>query len=136
MKDEHDRNDEVSSKRKSDDSVDRKRVDFPRRAHREEYGAEVAPPTSYRREEVKRKDAVPVKHEADRIAESSGKVSGYVGLACGIASLFMWSIVLGPAAAVLGYYAYANGHKTSGAWSMGLGIVATLSYFFMIPFAR
>ncbi|WP_413775748.1 hypothetical protein [Paenibacillus sp. LS1] len=114
----------------------RMRVDYPRKAHREEYGAEVAPPTVVRTGGTERAEPVPEKHEADRVMESTGKVAGYMGLAFGIASLFMWSIVLGPAAAVLGYYAYVNGRKTAGAWSIGLGVVATLSYFFMIPFAR
>ncbi|OMF64648.1 hypothetical protein BK141_13270 [Paenibacillus sp. FSL R5-0765] len=114
----------------------RMRVDYPRKTHREEYGAEVAPPTVVRTGGTERSEPVPEKHEADRVMESTGKVAGYMGLAFGIASLFMWSIVLGPAAAVLGYYAYVNGRKTAGAWSIGLGIVATLSYFFMIPFAR
>ncbi|PQP80546.1 hypothetical protein C0Q44_27660 [Paenibacillus sp. PCH8] len=121
----------------SDSEKQRNRVDYPRKAYREEYGAEVAPPTAVRTERsVERSTEVPEKHEADRVMESTGKVAGYMGLAFGIASLFMWSIVLGPAAAVLGYYAYVNGRKTAGAWSIGLGIVATLSYFFMIPFAR
>ncbi|MDP9699400.1 hypothetical protein [Paenibacillus sp. FSL K6-1558] len=116
----------------------RQRVDYPRKAYREEYGAEITPRATVRTRESNRvdSDAVPQKHEADRVMESTGRVAGYMGLAFGIASLFMWSIVLGPAAAVLGYYAYVNGRKTAGAWSIGLGIVATLSYFFMIPFAR
>ncbi|ETT29283.1 hypothetical protein BK124_13325 [Paenibacillus amylolyticus] len=119
-----------------DGEKQRMRVDYPRKAHREEYGAEVAPPTVVRTGGTERAEPVPEKHEADRVMESTGKVAGYMGLAFGIASLFMWSIVLGPAAAVLGYYAYVNGRKTAGAWSIGLGVVATLSYFFMIPFAR
>lgn len=112
-----------------DGEKQRMRVDYPRKAHREEYGAEVAPPTVVRTGGTERAEPVPEKHEADRVMESTGKVAGYMGLAFGIASLFMWSIVLGPAAAVLGYYAYVNGRKTAGAWSIGLGIVATLSYF-------
>lgn len=119
-----------------DGEKQRMRVDYPRKVHREEYGAEVAPPTVVRTGGTERAEPVPEKHEADRVMESTGKVAGYMGLAFGIASLFMWSIVLGPAAAVLGYYAYVNGRKTAGAWSIGLGVVATLSYFFMIPFAR
>ncbi|OMF06510.1 hypothetical protein BK129_12665 [Paenibacillus amylolyticus] len=119
-----------------DGEKQRMRVDYPRKAHREEYGAELAPPTVVRTGGTERAEPVPEKHEADRVMESTGKVAGYMGLAFGIASLFMWSIVLGPAAAVLGYYAYVNGRKTAGAWSIGLGVVATLSYFFMIPFAR
>ncbi|WP_338540197.1 hypothetical protein [Paenibacillus tundrae] len=120
----------------SEDKKSRERVDYPRREHREEYGAEVAPPTAVHTERSERPVSTQENHEADAVMESTGRVAGYVGLASGIASLFMWSIVLGPVAAVLGYYAFVNGRKTAGAWSMGLGIVATLSYFFMIPFAR
>ncbi|WP_440111129.1 hypothetical protein [Paenibacillus sp. QZ-Y1] len=119
------------------DEKQRQRVDYPRRSYKEEYGAEVAPPTgSIRTESTERRDHTPVKHEADGVVKSTGRISGYMGLAFGIASLFMWSIVLGPAAAVLGYYAFVNGRKTAGAWAIGLGAVATLSYFFMLPFAR
>ncbi|MBR2563577.1 MAG: hypothetical protein IKE29_03040 [Paenibacillus sp.] len=116
----------------------RQRVDYPRKAYREEYGAEMAPQATVRSRETERTSSreIPEKHEADGVMRSTGRVAGYTGLAFGIASLFMWSIVLGPAAAVLGYYAYVNGRKTAGAWAIGLGIVATLSYFFMLPFAR
>lgn len=80
-----------------DGEKQRMRVDYPRKAHREEYGAEVAPPTVVRTGGTERAEPVPEKHEADRVMESTGKVAGYMGLAFGIASLFMWSIVLGPA---------------------------------------
>ncbi|WP_410514488.1 hypothetical protein PaeBR_08890 [Paenibacillus sp. BR2-3] len=107
-----------------------RRVDYPRRdrEHREEYAAEVTPykaPASM---------LAPAEDAGETIAD--GKTMGYVGLGFGIASLFLWSIVLGPVAAVIGYFAYNRGQKTTGAWAMGLGIVATLSYFVMIPFAR
>ncbi|MNJ77240.1 hypothetical protein D3C77_746870 [compost metagenome] len=72
----------------------------------------------------------------EQVINNSGRISGYVGLAAGIASLFMWSIVLGPIAAVLGFFAYVNGSKTTGIWSIGLGALATLSYFAFIPFVR
>jgi hypothetical protein len=112
-----------------------RRVDYPRRnrEHREEYAAEVSPvPIHARNASVDdRKET-----EDAEGTDSGSRVMGYTGLAFGIASLFIWSIVLGPAAAILGYFAYARGQKTTGAWAMGLGIVATLSYFVMIPFAR
>lgn len=106
----------------------RNRVDFPRKDHREEYATEVAPPmdTSVRRE----------KNEESTADQSTGRTAGYVGLGLGIASLFMWSVILGPIAAVVGYYAYNKGSRTTGAWSIGLGILATLSYFILIPFSR
>jgi len=111
-----------------------KRVDYPRldREHREEYAAEVSPLPVYasHRAGGKAEAGEPEK------AMSGSRTMGYVGLAFGIASLFMWSIILGPVAAVMGYFAYVRGQKTTGAWAMGLGIVSALSYFVMIPFAR
>lgn len=104
----------------------RNRIDFPRKDHREEYAAEVAPPV----------DASARRVDEDKADLSTGRTVGYVGLVLGIASLFMWSVILGPIAAVVGYYAYSKGSKTTGAWSIGLGILATLSYFILIPFSR
>ncbi|MFE4711297.1 MULTISPECIES: hypothetical protein [unclassified Paenibacillus] len=127
---------------RSEETSDRKkvifrprRVDYPRREreHREEYAAEVSPvPTQLRNATVKDRT------EDDEVegTDSGSRVMGYTGLAFGILSLFIWSIVLGPAAAVIGYFAYARGQKTTGAWAIGLGIVAALSYFVMTPFAR
>ncbi|NUU62380.1 hypothetical protein [Paenibacillus agri] len=127
---------------RSEETSDRKkvilrprRVDYPRREreHREEYAAEVSPvPTQLQNATVKDRT------EDDEVdgTDSGSRVMGYTGLAFGILSLFIWSIVLGPAAAVIGYFAYARGQKTTGAWAIGLGIVAALSYFVMTPFAR
>ncbi|AIQ75973.1 hypothetical protein [Paenibacillus odorifer] len=111
-----------------------RRVDYPRRdrEHREEYAAEVNPVPMQVRDAPRI-----VEERKDSEAEYSGsRVMGYVGLGMGIASLFIWSFILGPIAAVVGYYSYVKEQKTLGAWAMGLGIVATLSYFVMIPFAR
>ncbi|MGZ0042166.1 hypothetical protein [Paenibacillus ottowii] len=128
--------DHTNDKHKHEDPASRQRVDYPRhvqersakRHHREEYAAEVAPgsPVATRNEDKGQ----------DQVINNSGRISGYVGLAAGIASLFMWSIVLGPLAAVLGFFAYVNGSKTTGIWSIGLGALATLSYFAFIPFVR
>lgn len=136
---------------------ERKRLDFPRRDHsehsvthnnnhsdKEEYASEISPtasvgPTNW--DTTEHRDNRSEGAEAERadtdVADNSiGRTVGYVGVGLGIASLFLWSIVLGPLAAVLGFYAYSQGAKTSGGWSIGLGIVATLSYFFLIPFTR
>ncbi|MBW4080113.1 DUF5353 domain-containing protein [Paenibacillus sp. S150] len=111
-----------------------RRVDYPRRdkVHNEEYAAEISPlPAHVQRTHIRGAEA------KEETGESSGRPSiGYIGLGFGIVSLFIWSIIMGPVAAVLGFYAYANGQKTAGAWAIGLGIISTLSYFVMIPFAR
>ena len=108
-----------------------RRVDYPRREreHREEYAQEIVPLPNRVPQITKE-----ISDQAQTVV--GGRTMGYVGLAFGIASLFMWSVVLGPIAAVIGYFAYGRGQKTTGAWAMGLGIVAALSYFVMIPFAR
>jgi hypothetical protein len=112
----------------------RSRVDYPRRdpAHNEEYAAEVSPPLT----QLPRTGGGNAEKQETSGEHSDSKRMGYVGLAFGIVSLFIWSIIAGPIAAVLGYYAYGHGQKTAGAWAMGLGIVSTLSFFVMIPFAR
>ncbi|OKP69520.1 hypothetical protein A3842_25805 [Paenibacillus sp. P3E] len=134
-------------KRSDDSSLDRdsrqkiilrpRRMDYPRRdrALNEEYAAEINPlPAHVHRGHITGADAEEAKKEDG--TNTGSRTIGYVGLGFGIVSLFIWSIILGPIAAVLGYYAYARGQKTAGAWAMGLGIVSTLSYFIMIPFAR
>ncbi|NQX44542.1 hypothetical protein HQN87_04285 [Paenibacillus tritici] len=112
----------------------RSRVDYPRRdrRHNEEYAAELSPPAQLQRTTVREED----QRSTGGVNEGEDRRIGYIGLGFGVVSLFIWSIILGPVAAVLGYYAYARGQKSAGAWSMGLGIVSTLSYFVLIPFAR
>ncbi|NMO94810.1 hypothetical protein [Paenibacillus lemnae] len=109
----------------------RDRTDYPRRNYQEEYGAEMTPygVNTVRHEQTVEKETG---HEDIR----TGKAVGYVGLIIGIAALFMWSVILGPIAAVTGYYSYTKGSRTLGAWSIGLGLLATISYFVLIPFAR
>lgn len=112
------------------------RTDYPRmphEEHNEEYAAEFAP-TRTAFTETERQEINPDNTGAK--GREAGKTVGYIGVGLGIASLFMWSIILGPIAAVLGFYAYSQGRKASGAWAAGLGIVATLSYFVLIPFTR
>ncbi|GAA0411886.1 hypothetical protein [Paenibacillus motobuensis] len=134
---------------------ERERLDYPRKDHsehsvtnnnnnsdKEEYASEISPtvgPTNWdtvERRENRSEGAEVERSDTDVADNSIGRTVGYVGVGLGIASLFLWSIVLGPLAAVLGFYAYSQGAKTSGGWAIGLGIVATLSYFFLIPFTR
>lgn len=118
----------------------KQRVDYPRKTHREEYAVEVAPlRTAANRETLSERtegNGVGTANRSQADTAGAGKTVGYVGVGLGIASLFMWSIILGPLAAVMGFYAYSQGNKTSGAWAIGLGIVSTLSYFVLIPFTR
>ncbi|MEK5644405.1 MULTISPECIES: hypothetical protein [Paenibacillus] len=119
----------VRDDRKADAAV--KRTDLYKK-DREEYAAEVAPAPSVRRDEVRTSDDA----ENRNAVQNYGRTAGYVGVGFGVLSLFMWSIILGPLAAVIGFYAYSQGSKVWGGWAMGLGILATISYFVLVPFAR
>ncbi|GGH26573.1 DUF5353 domain-containing protein [Paenibacillus segetis] len=119
-------------------SGNKQRTDYPRKSHQEEYSAEVVPREVLRgnntREE--RHDRSDDTVDSDVMDSSMGTTVGYIGIGLGILSLFMWSIVLGPIAAIMGFYAYSQDRKTTGAWAMGLGVLATLSYFILIPLMR
>ncbi|MGP0587539.1 hypothetical protein [Paenibacillus timonensis] len=124
-------------------SSGKSRTDYPRKVDREyheEYAAEVTPAGTFSGNVVRGERAEKTRDadRSDRVdgVRTAGRTVGYVGVGLGIASLFMWSIILGPLAAVMGFYAYSQGNKTSGAWAIGLGIVSTLSYFVLMPFTR
>lgn len=131
---EHSENESIRKER----ILHAKRVDYPRleqdhnEEYAEEYAAEVAPaPARIYHDDNPDKDV-----DAGMMDSRTGQLAGYVGLAFGVVSLFMWSIVLGPLAAIIGFYAYSQGKKATGGWSIALGILATLSYFVLMPFAR
>ncbi|WP_237691077.1 DUF5353 domain-containing protein [Paenibacillus caui] len=108
------------------------RIDYPRRTlSREEYATEF---------DAVRDRKVQENRDTDRTNDdntvNTGRVAGIAGIVLGVLALFMWTIVLGPVAAVLGYYAYSQDSRTVGAWGLALGVIATLSYFVLIPFVR
>lgn len=114
-----------------------RRMDYPRkdREHQEEYATDITPaPMQTQGTNATSSRTNGIQNSEESLQDS--QLTGYVGLAFGVASLFFWSIILGPLAAVIGYYAYVKEQKTLGAWAIGLGIVSTLSYFVMIPFVR
>lgn len=107
------------------------RVDYPRRTlTHEEYAAEFDTIRGQKMQEQRSSQSA-----ADSSADS-GRIVGVIGIVLGVLALFMWTIVLGPVSAVLGYFAYSQGKRTLGAWGLALGVIATLSYFILIPFVR
>lgn len=109
------------------------RIDFPRKTNQEEYAAEIYP--TQRVEDQRQVYSDRDSDNVDTDSIDAGKTTGYVGVGIGIASLFMWSLVLGPVAAVLGLVAFNQGRKTSGGWAIGLGALSVLSYF-LLPMGR
>ncbi|MDF2927092.1 MAG: hypothetical protein K0R57_6006 [Paenibacillaceae bacterium] len=59
---------------------------------------------------------------------------GWIAMVAAVASLFYWPAVLAPAAAVLGVIAFIRGSKALGAWSVALGLVSLLAYFYLVPY--
>ncbi|MNJ56488.1 hypothetical protein D3C77_520380 [compost metagenome] len=119
------------SGKSSGHSNDNGRIDFPRKSNQEEYAAEIHPTKNI---EDYRQVYNDTDSEQDRSVDA-GKTTGYFGVGLGIASLFMWSLVLGPVAAILGLVAFNQGRKTSGGWAIGLGALSVLSYF-ILPVLR
>lgn len=91
--------------------------------------AELAPSMSA--DETKQANAADTADE-DRSADA-GRATGLFALAMAAASLFVWPLPLGLAAAVLGFYSYRQGSRMLGVWSITLGLIAALSYLVFIP---
>lgn len=100
----------------------------PDKTHQEEMAAELAAPglmgvaSEGERREYARKET-----------RSAGVAVGWAGLAIAVLSWFVWPVVLGIAAAVLGFIAFRQGSRGLGTWSITLGLIAALSYLVLIP---
>lgn len=67
-------------------------------------------------------------------AQSGGYALGWVSLVFAIASWFIWPVLLGATAAVLGFIAYRQGARGLGGWSMAIGIIAIAINLIIVPF--
>lgn len=65
---------------------------------------------------------------------SSGYALGWVSLIFAIASWFIWPVLLGASAAVMGYIAYRQGARGLGGWAMAIGLVAVALNLVIVPF--
>lgn len=65
---------------------------------------------------------------------SAGYTLGWVSLVFAIASWFIWPVLLGASAAVLGFMAYRQGARGLGGWSMAIGIIALALNLVIVPF--
>ncbi len=63
----------------------------------------------------------------------AGKTIGWIGLIAAIASFFVLGSILGPAAVVVGFMAFAKGRRKLGMWSMGLGIISFVLFLIALP---
>lgn len=66
--------------------------------------------------------------------ETGGYTLGWVSLVFAVASWFIWPVLLGATAAVLGFIAYRQGARGLGGWSMAIGIIALALNLIIVPF--
>ncbi|PZD93919.1 hypothetical protein DNH61_20705 [Paenibacillus sambharensis] len=66
-------------------------------------------------------------------ARSGARALGTFALVFAIAALFIWPLLLGLTAAVLGYMAYRQGSRALGVWSITIGLLAAAAYLVFIP---
>ena len=85
------------------------------------------------REEHEGSASVPPTQEVEP-REVGGEWIGWTALILAIASLFVWPAVLGPAAAVMGLFAYARDQRTLGIWSIIIGLMSLVAYLFLLPY--
>lgn len=64
---------------------------------------------------------------------SSGVATGWVALLFAVCSWFIWPVLLGGTAAVLGFVAFSQGSRGLGILSMALGLIALTVYLILIP---
>ncbi|WP_168119284.1 hypothetical protein [Paenibacillus sp. HB172176] len=85
---------------------------------------------------------LPMAHDVDirdthlervNASEGSGAL-GWVALVFAIASWFVWPLLIGASAAVLGYVAFRQGARGLGGWAIAMGLFAVLLHVIVVPF--
>jgi hypothetical protein len=66
--------------------------------------------------------------------DTGGRALGWISLVFALASWFIWPVLLGATAAVLGFIAYRQGARALGVWSMAIGIIALALNLIIVPF--
>jgi hypothetical protein len=74
------------------------------------------------------------KAESGTKEEDRGYALGWVALVFAGASWFIWPVLLGATAAVLGFIAYKEGARGLGGWSMAIGLFALVLNLIIVPF--
>ncbi|WP_052703056.1 hypothetical protein [Paenibacillus beijingensis] len=64
---------------------------------------------------------------------SAGVSLGWIALLFAVASWFVWPVLLGGTAAVLGFVAFSQGSRGLGIMAMVLGLIAVTIYLILIP---
>lgn len=70
----------------------------------------------------------------ERQEESGGEWFGYIGLALAILSLFVYPVLFGAIAIVLGFMARRRNSTGVGSWAIGIGTLSVILGIFIAPF--
>lgn len=95
-----------------------------------EFATELSTPYAIGHEKMDR--SVEVDENRKTLADARGL--GWIGLAVAVASLFIWPAILGTIAAIIGVIAYIRGSKAMGAWTVVIGLVSLIAFFFLVPY--
>lgn len=103
----------------------------------EEFGTEVAPGPMFANQVPDRpeeRNAEAYRSEEGATARTGGQTVGWIGLVLAIASMFIYPVLLGLTAVVLGIIAYVQGSRSLGTWSAVIGGIALIAYFVLVPY--
>jgi hypothetical protein len=103
--------------------------DFKRPEFNEEAAAELAVPVSAANADNVRG----LQKDATVKTRSAARAVGWTALVLAVLSLFVWPVLLGGTAAVVGYVAFRQGSRGLGAWSITLGLIAAMVYLILVP---
>ncbi|HEY0827251.1 MAG TPA: hypothetical protein VGE40_04080 [Bacilli bacterium] len=62
------------------------------------------------------------------------KAIGWTALFTALASLIVWPVILGPAAAIMGVFAYTRGIRFLGIGAIVIGLISLIAYIVLVPF--
>jgi hypothetical protein len=71
--------------------------------------------------------------EAETEPQTASRTLGYIALTSAIASLFVWPAFLGSFAALFGFFAYIQGSRSLGMWSIVIGLISLAGFFLLVP---
>lgn len=123
-----------------EETIDRKNEDFGKNEFNDELGSEeFATETAIMANEPFRPLNQPEDERPDEnriepeTAVTQNAAMGWLALTLAIASLFFWPAILGPAAAIIGFFALTRGNRALGIWSIVIGLISFMAYIVLVP---
>lgn len=75
-----------------------------------------------------------IRDAARQDTEQGSRTLGWVALTLAILSLFVFPVLLGVSAVVVGIISYSRGTRALGAWAIVIGGIAVISYLVLVPY--